>query len=218
MTRGASASPAPAHTPTSCARLRAAQSYLDVETSAFSRSLTLAYPDYMPDFRYHGANVYALLVSKYGETTVTGRRVSTFAWVCVQVYETYSRADYAINVAGQSAADYLVQLSTQLQSGWWVNFSSDPSVDWPSQGVAIPAPQLVIGLANAWAGPEENRTIFIYPADAAQAYARLAPAHRAPRGFAFWDIGDEGRRIAGTNETLFLAKALNEFLHTRRQV
>ena len=45
------------------------QSYFDVSTSRFSRSLTLAYSDWHPEFHYRGANSYSYLVAKYGEPT-----------------------------------------------------------------------------------------------------------------------------------------------------
>jgi hypothetical protein len=46
------------------------QSYLDVTTGQFDMSLLHAYPSFHPDFGYHGWNVYALWLSKYGSADV----------------------------------------------------------------------------------------------------------------------------------------------------
>ena len=46
------------------------------------------------------------------------------------------------------------------------------------------------------------------------AWAAAAPADR-PRGYAFWNIPNEGQTVNGTNETLSFAPTLNAFLHVR---
>lgn len=36
-----------------------------------------------------------------------------------------------------------------------------------------------------------------------------------PRGFVFWDVGQEGLVPPGQTQPLFMAEGINAFLHTR---
>ena len=56
-------------------------------------------------------------------------------------------------------------------SGWDVDFSEDPSVNWPSQKVSLLPSQFVVGLANGWA--DNVRSVLIMPEQAGVAYAAL---------------------------------------------
>lgn len=58
------------------------ESYLDPTTSAFDLSLLHAYPEWHPEFKYHGHNCYAALLAKWG-TTKDGHR--TFDLVDIQL-------------------------------------------------------------------------------------------------------------------------------------
>lgn len=192
------------------------ESYFDVSTSVFDRSLLHAYSDCETTFTYHGHNAYTYLQSRYG--TLPGKSSAlTYDFISVQLYESYSHA--WCNITGatgrtpQPAADYLAAYIPQLYSGWTVDFSSDPALNWPSQKVSVAQTQLVIGLANGWS--DGSRALLIWPAFVGEAYARLSAQGLAPRGFMFWDIGDEGKVPGGYSEPLYLAAGLNAFLHTR---
>lgn len=190
------------------------QSYYDVTTSAFDRNLTHNYPDYHPTFYYHSHNSYAYLVSRYGQAPSTGGYDGpTFDWVCVQLYETWSRAHQAVYANGQAVNDYLVDYVPRLIDGWQVDFSSDKAVNWPSQRVSLNATQVVIGLANGWS--DGTRALLVDPTLVGKGYDSLKTVGKAPRGFAFWDIGDEGETPAGWSAPLYLAKGINAFLHIR---
>ena len=107
-----------------------------------------AYPDFHPDFAYHGWNVYCLWLSKHGRSTLGGKDVPTFDFVDVQLYESFSRAAQALESKGTSGRDYLVQWTRAIIKGWTVDFASDPAVGWPSSKVAVPASQLVRDAAS----------------------------------------------------------------------
>lgn len=175
-----------------------AESYLDPSTSAFSLRLTHNYEEWMvlqPGFTYHGRNVYGYLIAKYGNTMLydgySSTIVPTFDFVTVQLYEGYSRAQYAIGVQGISATEYLPKLVDRLEAGWQINFSEVPDVNLQNKIISIPSSRLVLGLANGWAGDGK----FLY-----LSAEQLDSAHRAMqgkvRGYAFWNILDEGRRLS----------------------
>ena len=190
------------------------ESYLDPTTSLFDRSLLWSYPDFHPEFHYHGHNAYAYFLSRYGLTqTGNGDQVSTFDLTTIQLYESYSHADHNITVLGQSAAEYLAQFVKNVVAGWQVDFSSDPSINWPSGIVNVPAGRLVLGLANGWAGGPSPKSVLIMPSDVAGAWSILG--ENAPRGIGFWDMPDEGRIPAAQNTSLYMARDLNAFLKTR---
>jgi hypothetical protein len=57
------------------------------------------------------------------------------------------------------------------------------------------------------------KAVLITPQQAGAAYAALG--EKAPRGFVFWDINDEGVIPPNASEPLFMAAGINAFLHTR---
>ena len=82
--------------------------------------------------------------------------------------------------------------------------------------LSVPASQLVVGLANGWAG--DGKFLLIYPAQAGAAYDALLAAGKAPRGFAFWNILDEGRASPQRpEEPVWMAAGLNKFLRIRKE-
>ncbi|KAJ1617858.1 hypothetical protein T492DRAFT_475076 [Pavlovales sp. CCMP2436] len=83
---------------------------------------------------------------------LSARSVRTFDWVFVQVYESWSLA-HAQLAAGESFEAVLCRIVVQLDSGWRVDFGSDPELGYASREVRLPPTALVIGLANAWAAP-----------------------------------------------------------------
>jgi len=186
------------------------ESYFDVSTSGFSRNLSLTYPDWHTDFNYHGRNPYSYLWSRYP---------LAFDAVTIQLYESFSHAGYNISILEQRPADYLQLWVRQLALGYWVNFSSDPALGYESAMVSLPSPQLIIGLANGWAGGTGGggpKSLLIMPQEVAVAFTSLETSgFPLPRGVAFWCISEEGRVPLGQGTPLFMASALNSFLHTR---
>jgi hypothetical protein len=190
--------------------------------------VTHAYPewsDLQPDFKYHGRNVYAYLLAKYGETVlpVTNSAVTdgdgvksnsksndrnheessqsqsqnsggeeegdttvdTFDFITVQLYEGYSHVQYKTQVLHMSPALVLCDLARRLYNGWNVDFSTDREIEplsFPSSSssfqsaltqrvrVRVKKTQLVIGLANGWAG--DGKFLLLYR-DAVRTYGRI---------------------------------------------
>lgn len=195
------------------------ESYWDVSSPLFDLSLRHNYPyadGWNTNFYYHGRSAYAYIFSRYNKApSGAGYSTPTFDWVAVQLYESFAHALYNTTVGGQSAADYLTAyIPTLSDDHWAVQFGSYPGVHWPTQVVSLNRTQVVIGLANAWT--DGSRAILIMPDQVETAYTRLQAKGQAPRGFAFWDIGDEGAVVPGTSgPALYLASGLNAFMHTR---
>jgi hypothetical protein len=197
------------------------ESYLDPYFSSYDRSLLHTYPDgWQPSFAYHGRNAYALLMAKYGNTALpNGSSVLTFDLIMVQLYESWSHADFNLTApvsAGgpqQGAAEYLAAWVPLLTRGWFVDFASDPASGVPSQTVALSPSQVVLGLANGWAGGPKS--VLFMPADVGSAFAALAPRGLAPRGTVFWTLTNEGAVPPGQTAPLWMGAQLNDFLHTR---
>ena len=63
------------------------QSYFDEENTAFDLSLLHSFPNFHPEFKYRGANVYAGIFAKWP---------TAFDIVDIQLYESWSRAGYWI--------------------------------------------------------------------------------------------------------------------------
>ena len=169
---------------------------------------------------YRGMNAYAVwLSSRYSTVQVNNTRVPTFDFVDVQLYETWSRASFAIDGPPQTPpAQYLVELVRSFASGWSVDFSSDPTVGVPTQNVSIPPQQLVLGFSR---GSENGsgKSVFIWPKDVGEAFAALAEDER-PLGVMFWNMEIDGRRdhgtgVNGTNVTCDQAAEFNKFLRVR---
>jgi chitinase len=188
------------------------ESYLDVSTPLFDRSLQHAYSDgWKPGFKYHGHNAYALLIAKYG--------VSTFDFISVQLYESWSHADYFTTQEGVPVADYLESWVTALATGWHVDFSSDPQVDFNSTLVAVPPSKLVVGLSQGCCfegGTPPGKSVWIPPQGFKAAYLALPP-HLRPRGGMFWNVELDGAVPSnGSAVNVSLAKGLNSILHVRQ--
>jgi len=194
------------------------ESYLDPVTSpAFDLSLLHDYPNQPQhaNFTYHGRSAYAPLLAKYGTVDAGAPRgiVPTFDAVMIQLYESFSHAVYNISTLGQGAADYLAAWAPRVVDGFPLDFSAVPGLDLPSGRVAVPAPALVLGLANGWAGGD--RALLIAPADVCDALGRLAAAGYPLRGTVFWTITNEGTVPAGGKAPLYYAAGMNECLKTR---
>ena len=192
-------------------------SYLDPTTNAFDRNLDHTYSQWVArgvNFNYHGHNPYAYLLAKYGQTPMNSGSVDTFDFVTIQLYETYSLADYYLDEVGESLSAYLTNFVTSLSLGWTVNFSSDPVMNFPSQQVTVPPSKLLIGLANSWAA-SVNGVVLIMPSDIGPVHQSLAAQGKAPRGYAYWTIADEGEQPNSNGTPLYMAAGLNNFLCVR---
>ena len=211
-----------------------AESYLDPTASVFDFYLNHSYPEWetlVPFFPYHGHNVYAYLLVKYGSTLVNGQVSDTFDFVTIQLYEGYSHADYNITLGRQSPVSYLQNWIPLVYGGWDLEIPSNYiSTDWGTGSsavggistvrVSVPPSRLVIGLANGWAGGDSSinptKFLLIYPDQVGDSYRALEATGLAPRGYAFWVISEEGNAsVARPNVPVWMAAGLNQFLHTR---
>ena len=184
------------------------ESYLDVSETRFDRALTFAYDEWAPPllpapFTYHGRNAYAYLLA--------ANSPATYDFVTIQLYESYSHADYNLTQRTQPAAAYLEAWARALDAGWVVRFSDDASLGMDDAAVRVPHTKLVVGLAAGWCGGSAPiKAVCIDPADVGAAYGAFAF-----RGGAFWNVEDDGSVPSGAAEPLFIARGLAEFLHTR---
>lgn len=180
------------------------QSYLDPSSIRFSRNVNHTHPNrkWHDDFSYAGRNVYAYLLARYGHA---------IDMVSIQLYESYSRAAYAIHELGMPPAKYLESYVEDLalrHEKFWVHFNEDPDLDMEAQSVHLPLSKLVVGLANGWA-EGGDKTLYVDPSDVGEAYNRLSERGRALRGFMFWTIDEEG------SNGVYMADGLNNILHIR---
>lgn len=178
------------------------QSYLDPSSFHFSRFLNHTYAGrkWHGDFSYAGRNVYAYLLAVYGDA---------FDMVSVQLYESYSRAAYAIYELGMPASDYLESYVEDLalrHEKFLVKFSQDPELGMEDASVRLPLSKLVIGLANSWA-EDGDKTLYVDPSDIGRAYSRLKARGHTLRGFMFWTIDEEG------SNGVYMADELNQALN-----
>eukprot|EP00037_Helgoeca_nana_P015600 m.146195 g.146195 ORF g.146195 m.146195 type:complete len:375 (+) comp23094_c0_seq5:16-1140(+) len=185
------------------------ESYLDPTTSAFDLSLLHAYPEWHPEFKYHGHNCYAALLAKWG-TTKDGHR--TFDLVDIQLYETYAHAAFQLEVKMVPPADYLVAWINQTLTPWVVDFASLPALAIPSQPVIITPDQLIVGFSM---GGASGKSVYIHPDDVGVAWSRL-PKNRRPRGTMFWNMEIDGGAANGTAVNVSLVRGFNKFLRTRQ--
>lgn len=160
------------------------QSYLDVQSSMFSRSVNLtdSSRDWHDDFHYFGANVYAYVLSKYGDD---------IDFVSVQFYESFSRAAmslYHYHMSQEAYLQFYVQdLVISKGERYFVNFDQDPTLQYESRNVPFPLSKLVFGFANGWAAdPTNEKACFFEPERIGVAYHNLKASNIAPRGFMYW--------------------------------
>lgn len=181
------------------------ESYLDTTRSEFSRSVKLTYPEpWHQDFTYHGANVYAYILAKWGHS---------IDFIFMQFYESYSHAAYQINELGILPSAFLVNYVVNLVKNgesYLVKFEDDLNINLKNQYVKLPLNKLVLGFANGWADGE--KAIFVCPNEMEVAYEELSKAHHTPRGMGYWVIEEEGKN------NIFLTKGLNKILKTRPMV
>jgi hypothetical protein len=164
------------------------QSYLDINGSKrFSRQVnwTDEGRGWHDNFSYFGRNVYAFVLKRYG---------NWIDLVSIQLYESYSRADYAVLVDGQQPSDFLINFVQQLASSenFLVDFSEDVETRMQEENVTLPLSKLVFGFANGWALDTDNKALFIEPDEVSVAWDFLLREQLLPRGFMFWSIDVEG--------------------------
>lgn len=178
---------------------------MDFPRSRFSRYVNLTDPSrgWHDDFSYFGANSYAYVLARFEDA---------IDLISMQFYESYSQAACAIRHKGMTPHEYLIQYIQEIKAAgeaYLVDFSSDPSVEMPSQKVRLPLSKLLLGLANGWAH-DSPKAIYISSAEVKAAYSSLvASGHELPRGIMFWLIDEEGKN------DVFLTPGLNEVLHIR---
>ena len=178
------------------------ESYLDTTSNRFSRFVNLNYPndEWHQDFKYHGWNVYAYIMAKYGEA---------IDFVFVQFYESYSHAMYQTEKMGMSQSDFLVQYIENLSEkgfGYHVNFEDDNTIDLKNQFVNLPLSKIIFGFANGW-GVGSEKAIFFNPSEVKKAYTQLGKLNLVPRGCGYWDVEEEG------TEGVYLTRELNAIIN-----
>ena len=189
------------------------QSYLNFNTSEFSRYVNLTIPGrrWHADFAYFGNNVYAYLLAAYGNYVDL---------VSVQLYESYSDAAMAIYHDSIRAEEYLYSFVMNLAIGdqtFYVNFFQDNDLKEKSlsQLVKMELSKLVIGLANGWAVDDnipldQRKSLFVPAEDCLRAYDRLRNSEYGditPRGFMVFTLDERGTR------GVYLEKDIGSFLH-----
>lgn len=207
--------------------LAPAESYLDPVTApAFDRSLRHEYDEWAPllenPFPYHGRNCYAYLLARYGQspTNEGGESVDTFDFVTVQLYEGYSHLQFRLLHEQIDPALALTDFCKTITSDWFVNFALDRDLSFSDTvNMKLKKSQLVVGLANGWAG--DGKFSLVLPPDIQRSYNQLEKdsieEDLRPRGYAFWNILDEGRTPQTmSNSAVYMAAGLNSFLHTRK--
>ena len=134
----------------------------------------------------------------------------------MQLYEGWALANFKIAKEGVSVTDYLHGLVEKMAHGWEVDFGTDKAVGIESQVIKVSPDRLLVGLANGWTEPYPpvQKFLLLWPEQVQEAYEAL-PEELKPRGFMFWDIEDEGNAVGPNKRSLFMAKGLNSFLHTR---
>ncbi|GMI42625.1 hypothetical protein TrCOL_g4590 [Triparma columacea] len=156
------------------------ESYLDIQTTAFSKYVNLTYPDDDwgddPPFSYHGHNVYSYPLAKEPDA---------FDFVSIQIYETKSHASYNTTVLGVPQVDYMTSyIKSLVEEGVTVDFTTDE--DFKELGVQkIKMNKIIVGLISAGGvgGP-------ITAANASKVFAELEEGSNID-GFFFWCIGDD---------------------------
>ena len=185
-----------------------AESYLDPTTDEFSLSLLYNYPEWekeVPNFKYHGRNIYAYLIAKYS--------IDTFDFVSIQLYEGFSHTLYKFQKEKKAFSNILYDLINSFNEGYIVDFSKDINSGMGKEIIKIPKDKLVLGLANGWA---EDRFLFVDEKIIIEAWNYLKEKNKEVRGIMFWDIGDEGRIPNNENtcdkNPFYMAKILNSLL------
>lgn len=160
--------------------------------------------------------------------SVNGSQVSlvpTFDFISIQLYEGYSHILYNITERSQSSVEYLVDYVRSVQQGWVVDFNSTNTVNMllnvkhhynENNLIYIPRTQLVIGLANGWG--DNEKFLLVWPDVIEMVHEMLIVSCQQPRGYMFWDIGDEGMNattVDNVTKPMWMARGLNKFLHTR---
>ena len=185
-----------------------AESYLDPTTDEFSLSLLHNYPEWekeVPEFKYHGRNVYAYLLAKYS--------IDIFDFISVQLYEGYSHSLYKYKKEKKEFGNILFDLITSLNEGYIVDFSKDKNSGMGKEVIKIPRDKIVIGLANGWAG---DRFLFVDEKNIVKGRNYIREKNKDVRGIMFWDIADEGiipkDENSCDNKPFYMAKILNSLL------
>lgn len=198
-----------------------AESYFDpLSAPTFDRSLRHEYDEWKPllscAFPYHGRNCYAYLLARYGQTLIGEETMETFDFVTIQLYEGYSHVQYDVTQKGVPPSEALFKFCRRVTNDWFIDFSTDSELTFDKKcNMKLLPSRLVVGLANGWAG--DGKFLLIFPEDIQVAYETLVSESIAPRGFAFWNILDEGRSSPmNPDKPIFLASSLNSFLQIRR--
>lgn len=185
-----------------------AQSYLDVDERRFDLNLTHR-PHWKTEFPYHGCNLYAYWLAFYGETMLdNGKKVATFDWVGVQMYEGWSRANYHLRELGEPVHTYVGDVVERMEKGWNVDFGKWGGV----RHVRVERNRLVIGLANGWADPPGGKFLRLNT-DELKGLWKVGEEGYA--GIMFWCIKEEGRKVQG--QEWYFARDMSEIMSSSHE-
>ena len=101
---------------------------------------------------------------KAGDALTDADIGDTFDFVTIQLYEGYSHAEYNITQKQPPTppAEYLLRFVKSVLAGWDIDYSTDTDLNYPVQRrMRLSQTQLVVGLANGWAG--DGKFLLIYP-------------------------------------------------------
>ena len=80
----------------------------------------------------------------------------------------------------------------------------------PKSVVKVDPDRLVVGLANGWA--HNNKFLFLRPEELQSGYDELVASGTKPRGFAFYNIQDEGLHVASFQGPFYMALELKKLV------
>jgi chitinase len=186
-----------------------AESYLDPTCGVFDLDLRHEYEEWMvlkPGFKYHSRNIYAYLLVYFGQSVIDAEIVDTFDFITLQFYESYSHILYNSRIENMDLAVYFSDIITKFSEGWLIDFGA---IGRPKKAVRVEGKRFVIGLANGWA--DDRKTLLTFGKELKSCYKLLAERNVEFKGFALWNVQDEGVEVEG--EKLYLAKDIFKILN-----
>lgn len=162
----------------------------------------------LPDsFPYHGKNVFTYVFKKYyyiekeeieqnDLSTTSKTRLETFDFISIQLYEGWSEANYEIFFNNVKAETYILNLIKTMKEGWEVKFSMVPETNLQDQKFCLDNTNLVIGLANGWAGECSGfKFLLLYKQQLKNIVSVLREKDLMVKGFMFWSLKHEGDKV-----------------------
>lgn len=156
------------------------ESYLDIQTTTFSKYVNLTYPsdDWGddPPFSYHGHNTYAVPLALEPDA---------FDFISIQIYETKSHASYNTSILGTPQVEYMQSyIKSLVTDGITVDFTTDEDFGYLGVQRIDLSGRVIVGLiSNGGVGGP------ITAANASEAWRGVEGENI--NGFFYWCIGDD---------------------------